>query len=194
MRAFDTLVQQGKVRYLGTSNDSAYGLAKANSTAQYEKLARFESVQNNFSLLHQRDLDNLADALRAENVSLLPYSPLAGGVLTGKYNAKFLPQDARFSAYKDSNPRQQAQFNRFVNDKTLASTQRYIDIAKTFDINVTTMATAWSMAHDFVASTIIGATTAGQLDDTLAALDVTLSRELLDALAKVHQEILYPMG
>lgn len=195
MEAFDRLVESGKVRYLGTSNDTPYGLAKANDTAKYLGFNRFESVQNNFSLLNQRDMDGLNTALKSEQVSLLPYSPLAGGVLSGKYNAKFLPDGARFTAYKTSPlVRQQAQAQRFLNDRTLESVSRYIAIAKDFDMNVTTMATAWSKQHDFVASTIIGATTHAQLDQTLAALDLHLSEELMQALAKVHQEILYPMG
>ncbi len=195
MEAFDRLVQAGKVRYLGTSNDTPYGLAKANDAAAYKGFARFESVQNNFSLLHRRDLDGLNQALRAEQVSSLPYSPLAGGVLTGKYNAKFLPENARYADYLRSKmPRQLAQANRFVNERTLAATARYIEIAKKHDLNVTTMSTAWSKQHDFVASTIIGATKATQLDATLAAMDLVLSVELMRELDGVHQEILYPMG
>jgi aryl-alcohol dehydrogenase-like predicted oxidoreductase len=195
MEAFDRLVKAGKVRYLGTSNDTAYGLAKANSAAKYEKYARFESVQNNFSLLHRRDLDGLHIAMRKEQVSALPYSPLAGGVLTGKYNAKFLPAGARFTAYKNSSlARQQAQADRFLNEKTLSATKAYIDVAKKYDMNVTTMATAWSKQHDFVASTIIGATNAKQLDDTLAAMDLTLSDEMMRDLDAVHAAHLYPMG
>ena len=71
---------------------------------------------------------------------------------------------------------------------------RYLELAKKYDLNVTTMATAWSMQHDFVASTIIGATTAAQLDDTFAALDVRLSEPLMSELAQVQKDILYPMG
>ncbi|MDH5464195.1 MAG: aldo/keto reductase [Thiovulaceae bacterium] len=195
MEAFDRLVQAGKVRYLGTSNDTPYGLAKANAAAHYKGLSRFESVQNNFSLLHRRDLDGLNSALRAEQVSSLPYSPLAGGVLTGKYNAKFLPETARYADYIRSKlPRQLAQANRFVNEKTLAATARYIEIAKKYDMDVTTMSTAWSKQHDFVASTIIGATKASQLDATLAAMDLVLSSEIMRELDTVHAEIMYPMG
>ena len=195
MEAFDRLVKSGKVRYLGTSNDNAYGLARANTTAKYEKLARFESVQNNFSLLHRRDLDGLHLAMRKEQVTALPYSPLAGGILTGKYNGQFLPQGARFTVYKNSPlARQQAQASRFLNEKTLSATAAYIEVAKKYDMNVTTMATAWSKQHDFVASTIIGATNANQLDDTLAAMNVILPQELMRDLDAVHASHLYPMG
>ena len=77
MAALDRLVESGKVRYLGTSNETSYGLTKSNMIAEYEGLARFESIQNNFSLLHRRFLDELAQVCRNEKVSLLPYSPMA---------------------------------------------------------------------------------------------------------------------
>lgn len=195
MEALDALVREGKVRYLGTSNDTAYGLTKANYTAKYKGFKRFESIQNNFSLLNQRFLDELAGVCREEQVSLLPYSPIGGGVLTGKYNQKVLPPNARFTQYRNSPTQRQARMaDRFLNDRTLASVERYMKIADAFDMNVTTMATAWSMDFDFVASTIIGATSAEQLDDTLAALDVTLSDELKAECRRVHNDILYPMG
>ena len=195
MEALDALVREGKVRYLGTSNDTAYGLTKANYTAQYRGFKRFESIQNNFSLLNQRFLDELALACQNEQVSLLPYSPLAGGVLTGKYNQKILPPGARFTLYRNSPARRQSKMaDRFLNDRTLASVERYMAIAEKYGMNVTTMATAWSMDFDFVASTIIGATTAKQLDDTLAAFDIKLNDELKAECRLVHNDILYPMG
>lgn len=156
---------------------------------------RFESIQNNFSMLNRRFMDELAQVCQKENISLLPYSPLAGGVLTGKYNQKFVPSNARFAKYINSNnPRIQAQAKRFVNDKTLTSTEKYLEIAQKYNVNLTTLATAWSMQFDYIASTIIGATTAKQLDDTLAAFDYNISAELNAELDKVHHEILYPMG
>ena len=195
MAALDRLVESGKVRYLGTSNENAYGLTKANTVAHYEGLARFQSIQNNFSLLHRRFLDELATVCRREKVSLLPYSPIGGGVLSGKYNTDNYPEVARFSEYlKLENPRQRAMADRFLNPATLAATARYIEIAKEAGITPTTLATAWSMNFDFVASTIIGARTADQLDDSLAALDVTLSEETLKACDQVHKDIPCPMG
>jgi len=195
LEVLDGFVRAGKIRYIGTSNDSAYGLTKANEVAKFKNYKRFESIQNNFSMLNRRFLDELATVCKKESISLLPYSPLAGGVLTGKYNQKFLPQNARFAKYINSdNPRIQAQAKRFVNDKTLASVEKYLEIAKKYDVSLTTLATAWSMKFDFIASTIIGATTSGQLDDTLAALDYKISDELNQELDAIHQDILYPMG
>lgn len=195
MDALDRLVESGKVRYLGTSNDDAYGLTKANTVAKYEGLARFESIQNNFSLLNRRFLDELAKVCRQEKVSLLPYSPIGGGVLSGKYNGGEAPANSRFGEYLQlDNPRQRAMADRFVNPGTLSSTEKYMEIAKQADISPVTLATAWSMNFDFVASTIIGARTADQLDESLAALDVKLSDDVLKACDAVHQQYPYPMG
>jgi len=195
MAALDRLVESGKVRYIGTSNENAYGLTKSNTIAHYEGYARFQSIQNNFSLLHRRFLDELATACRREKVSLLPYSPIGGGMLSGKYNQKDIPARSRFGEYLQlPSARQRAMADRFLNKGTLDSTARYIEIAKEAGMTPTTLATAWSMNFDFVASTIIGARDAVQLDDSLAALDVTLSDEVMSACEAVHKDIPYPMG
>lgn len=195
MRAFDALVQSGKIRYIGTSNDTARGTMKSLMVSKYEKLARFESIQNNFSLLNRRDLTEIGALCREENISLLPYSPLAGGVLSGKYNQNNKNVQGRFSDYvKSPNQRQRLMAARFLNDKTLASTQEYLRIAHEAGLDPVTMAIAWSKQFDFVASTIIGATTPEQLDASLAAMEITLVPEVLKALDGVHAKILYPMG
>ncbi len=195
LKAFDELVQEGKVRYLGTSNDTAYGLTKANETSKRLGITRFESIQNNFSLNHPRFLDELAQVCKEEQISLLPYSPIAGGVLSGKYNGKFQPEDARFSEYvKSGDTRGLAQSFRFVNEKTLATTAKYMEIAKKLEISPVTLAVAYSKQFDFVASTIIGARTAKQLDESFAAIDLVLSDETMAELRSVQEDIMYPMG
>ena len=195
LKAFDELVKEGKVRYLGTSNDTAYGLTKANESSKRLGISRFESIQNNFSLNNPRFLDELAEVCRKEEISLLPYSPIAGGVLSGKYNSKFLPENARFSAYLNSdNPRIKAQGTRFVSEKTLASTSKYMEIAKRLDISPVTLAVAYSKQFDFVASTIIGARSAEQLDESFAAMDIELSDETMKEIQDIQNDIMYPMG
>jgi aryl-alcohol dehydrogenase-like predicted oxidoreductase len=195
LKAFDRLIQSGKVRYTGTSNDTCYGLTKALMYAKNDtKCARFEAIQNNFSLLNRRFLDELATVCRKEQVSLLPYSPNAGGVLSGKYNQADGGK-GRFADYiRSPNARQRVMANRFMNEKTLASAQKYLKVASDAGLHPITLATAWSKQFDFVASTIIGATKQSQLDVLLAAMEVTLSDEILKACDKVHEEILYPMG
>ena len=195
LRAFDDLVREGKVRYIGTSNDTAYGLTKANETSKNKNLTRFESIQNNFSLLNPRFLDELSTVCKNENISLLPYSPIGGGVLSGKYNNNFFPEDARFTAYvKHENPRVQAQATRFVNDKTKEATARYMSLAKEYGISPVTLAVAYSKHFDFVASTIIGARTLSQVDESLAAFKFKIDAELMKKIEEIQKGILYPMG
>jgi len=195
LKAFDELVQEGKVRYLGTSNDTAYGLTKANETSKRLGISRFESIQNNFSLNNPRFLDELAHVCKEENISLLPYSPIAGGVLSGKYNGEFYPDVARFSEYlKSGDTRGLAQSYRFVNEKSLATTAKYIKIAKKLEISPVTLAVAYSKQFDFVASTIIGARTAQQLDESFEAMDLELSDEIMAEIKTIQEDIMYPMG
>ncbi len=194
MMALDELVRAGKVRILGCSNESTWGLTKSLWASEMQGVARHDTIQNNFSLNNRRFEDELAQACRQENVSLLPYSPLGGGVLSGKYNDGAFPEGARFSMYQQAPKRQQAMMHRFVNPKTLESTRRYQAIAAELGMSVVTLAIAWSKQHDFVASTIVGATTAEQVPALLAAAEVTLSKETLKQIDAVSRDILYPMG
>jgi aryl-alcohol dehydrogenase-like predicted oxidoreductase len=194
MAALDDLVTAGKVRVIGCSNETSWGLMKSLATSTRLGIARHESIQNNFSLNNRRFEDELAQVCRKEGVSLIPYSPLGGGVLTGKYQGGAWPEGARFTKYKDMDARQAPMARRFVNEKTLASTERWIGLAQEAGMSVTTLATAWSKQHDFVASTIVGVTHEDQLPDIFAAADVTLDAELLKKIDAVSKEIRYPMG
>ncbi len=194
MEALDDLKQEGKIRVAGCSNETPWGLMKALHQSEMHGLIRYETIQNNFSVLNRRFEDALAEVCRKENVSLLPYSPLAGGVATGKYNVDPPPENARFSRYAKEGVRQQKQRNRFLNEKTLDTTEELMKLAAELDMSVTTLAVAWSKQHDFVASTIIGATNADQLDDSLKAADVVLPDEALKRIDEITGRILYPMG
>ena len=121
--------------------------------------------------------------------------PLAGGVLSGKYNGAEYPAGGRFTDYLTSGgERQKAMAQRFVNEKSLASTARFQAIAEKAGMDVVTLATAWSKQHDFVASTIVGASCLEQLDPILAAAGLELSADVLGEIDTVSGEILYPMG
>jgi len=192
--ALDELVRAGKVRVIGCSNETTWGLTKSLAVSEMNGFARYETIQNNFSLNNRRFEDELAQACRREQVSLIPYSPLAGGVLSGKYNDGAEPQGARFTNYRKAGARQAAMVNRFVNEKSLASTARFKAIAEEAGMSVVTLATAWSKQHDFVASTIVGVTRAAQLPEILAAADLTLGADVMKKIDAVTKEILYPMG
>jgi aryl-alcohol dehydrogenase-like predicted oxidoreductase len=194
LAALDDLIAEGKVRVIGCSNETTWGLMHSLAVSEREGLARYDTIQNNFSLNNRRFEDDLAQACRQEGVSLIPYSPLAGGVLSGKYNGGARPEGARFSNYLKIGGRQAAMAQRFVNDKTLASTERFGAIAAEIGVSLVTLATAWSKQHDFVASTIVGATHEDQLPDIFAAGDLVLTKETLAQIDAVTKEILYPMG
>ncbi len=194
MGVLDDLVRVGKVRVTGCSNESSWGLMKALSSSDRLGVTRFSTIQNNFSMNNRRFEDELAQVCREEGVSLIPYSPLGGGVLSGKYQDGARPAGARFSRYLEIGGRQAAMATRFVNDKTLASTARYQAIANEAGLDLVTLATAWSKQHDFVASTIVGVTDIDQLPPILAAADLVLPDEVMKAINKVSKDIMYPMG
>jgi aryl-alcohol dehydrogenase-like predicted oxidoreductase len=194
MIALDDLIAAGKVRILGCSNETSWGLMKSLSASERQGVARYETIQNNFSMNNRRFEDELAQVCRQENVSLIPYSPLGGGVLSGKYNGGATPKGARFSGYLELGGRQAAMARRFINEKSLESTERFMAIAAEAGISPVTLATAWSKQHDFVASTIVGVTSTEQLPDILAAADLTLSDDVMKAVDAVTSDIMYPMG
>ena len=194
LEALARVVRAGKVRYVGVSNESAYGLTKGLATAEYEGLPKYQTIQNNYSLLNRRFDDELANVCRREKVSLLPYSPIGGGVLSGKYARGQWPEGARFTLRRADGPRGEQMVKRFVNDKTLLTTERVTELSRELELSAVTFATAWTLSRDFVGSTIIGATLPEQLDDLLRASEVTLPPEVLARVDALSKEILYPMG
>ncbi|MGB7327998.1 MAG: aldo/keto reductase [Rubripirellula sp.] len=187
------LRDQGKVRVIGCSNETSWGLMKSLWAADVYNVDRYQTVQNNFSLINRRCESELAQVCRQENVSLLPYSPLGGGVLTGKYE-NGPPPGGRFSAYlTDGDERQKKMARRFVNERTVETTRRLAEIAASIGVTVTALSLAWSRQHDFVASTIVGATSIAQLDESLAAKDLVLDAETLARIDQVDVDIPTPM-
>jgi aryl-alcohol dehydrogenase-like predicted oxidoreductase len=194
LEALERVVRAGKVRYIGASNETAYGLTKALYTAKHEGLPKYETIQNNFSLMNRRFEDELSTVCRRERVSLIPYSPLGGGVLSGKYNGGKWPEPARFSTYRKDPARGKTMTQRFVNEKTLATSERITKLARELEMSPVSFAVAWSLSHDFVASSIIGATRVQQLDEILRGSEVKLSPEVLAKVDEISREFSYPMG
>ncbi|MEZ6107382.1 MAG: aldo/keto reductase [Pirellulaceae bacterium] len=195
LEALDQLVRQGKVRAIGSSNETAWGAMKAQAVAESLGTARYESIQNNFSIVNRRFEDSLAEVCRREQISLLPYSPIGGGVLTGKYNSDSPPAEARFSLYRShGGERQKAMADRFVNAKSLAVTEGIVKLAQELGISAAALSVAWSRQHDFVASTILGANTVDQLEESLQAIGVELPAEVMQRIDQLTKEHLYPLG
>ncbi len=186
------LVRQGKIRVIGCSNETCWGVMKSVAAAENNGLCRFETVQNNFSLINRRCESELAQVCRQERISLLPFSPLGGGVLTGKYIDQY-PAGARFTEYRSAGERQQKMADRFLNDRTRETVARLKPIADQLKITLTALSVAWSKQHDFVASTIVGATTVEQLNESLVAADLVLDQETLRRIDEIEVAIPNPM-
>lgn len=195
LSVLDELVREGKIRYIGSSNETPWGTMKAQATAERIGSCRYESIQNNFSIINRRFEDSLADICRREKISLLPYSPLGGGVLSGKYNTETPPSEARFIQYLNGDGERQRQMaNRFLNEKSLATTAALKPLAEELGMSLSALSLAWSKQHDFVASTIVGATTVDQLKDSVSGSEKILSPETLTRIDEITAEHPYPMG
>jgi aryl-alcohol dehydrogenase-like predicted oxidoreductase len=193
LEALDRLVEQGKVRAIGCSNQTAYGLMKSLWMADRDGLARYETIQNNFSILSRRFEDEIARVCRREQVSLLAYSPIGAGVLSGKYQGGVWPEGARFSRYRNGDARTKAMTKRFVNERTLATAARLAEIAGGCGMSPVTFAVAWTLSRDFIGSAIVGVTSAEQLGEHLAATDVETPGDALAAVNRLSKEIRHPM-
>ncbi|QDV24742.1 aldo/keto reductase [Aureliella helgolandensis] len=191
--ALSRLVDEGKVRAIGCSNETSWGLMKSLWAAEQHGTRRYDTVQNNFSLINRRCESELAQVCRREKVSLLPYSPLGGGVLSGKYNNS-LPEGGRFTEYlRSGGERQKSMAMRFVNERSIETTRRLATIAEDIGVSLVALAVAWSRQHDFVASTIIGATSVTQLEESLQAVDLILDQETLARIDAIDVDIPCPL-
>lgn len=189
LEALTRAAEQGKIRVLGCSNETCWGLMKSLATSDQQRLMRYETVQNNFSLINRRCESELAQVCRQEGVSLLPYSPLGGGVLSGKYQQQ-LPAAARFTAYLEhGGPRQKMMAERFLNPRTQQVVDLLLPIAAQLDVPLSALALAWSKQHDFVGSTIVGATSVEQLTESLRGVELVIDAETWERIEAIEQQV-----
>jgi aryl-alcohol dehydrogenase-like predicted oxidoreductase len=177
------LVEEGKIRAIGLSNETAWGTMQYLKIAEEKGLPRVASIQNEYNLLYRTfDLD-LAEVAHHENVGLLAYSPLAAGLLTGKYLDGARPAGSRATVNTDLGGRLQPLQEPAV--------KAYLTVAEKHGLDVSRMALAFCLTRPFMASVIIGATTMDQLKTDIAAADVSLSDEAMKDIAGVFRQ--YPM-
>jgi aryl-alcohol dehydrogenase-like predicted oxidoreductase len=176
LRALDTLVQQGKVRYIGCSNWQAWKIAKALGISEFKNLARFDTLQAYYSIAG-RDLEReIVPLLESEKVGLLVWSPLAGGLLSGKYSrTNQKPADSRRTEYD---------FPLVDKERTWRILEVMVPIAKAHGCSPARLSLAWLLAKPVITSVIIGAKRVEQLQDNLASIQLTLT---LDELKKMDQ-------
>ena len=168
MRAFDDLVRQGKVRYVGCSNYPAWRLAKALWISDKQNLARYDALQPHYSLVHRAEFEReLMPLCLDQGVAVIPYSPLAGGFLTGKYRrGQPAPKTTRSGSVQ-----------RYLNEKNFALVDRLAAMGQARGKTVSQMALAWQLSNPAVTSPIIGARTVNQLQESLGAAGLRLSAE-----------------
>ena len=183
LEALKALIDAGKIRQIGLSNESCWGTSQFLQIAEDNGFPRVVSIQNEYSLMYRSyDLD-LAELSHNENVGLIPFSPLACGLLSGKYQGKQKPPGSRMTISPDLNGR--------VTENSLLATDAYVSIAQKHNLDPSQMAIAFCNQRPFVTSSIIGATSIDQLAINIGASDITLSDEVLDDIQQAYRQ--YPM-
>ena len=172
LRAFDELIKQGKVRHIGASNYAAWELMQALWVSDRNGLARFDSLQPHYNLVHREEFEReLAAVCKTYAIGVIPYSPLAGGFLTGKYRRNLLPNTARAAGAK-----------RYFNDRNWALLDLMEKMAKEKGAGISQIAIAWLLADALITSPIIGANSPEQLKEDLGAVEIRLTPEEKTAL------------
>ncbi len=181
--ALQDAVDAGKIRAFGLSNESAWGTSEWLRLSEAGYGPRVASIQNEYSLLCRLYDTDLAELSVNEDVGLLAFSPLATGLLTGKYQQGAIPEGSRRSISAELGGR--------VSDRVFPAVDAYLEIARAHDLDPVHMALAWCRSRPFMASAIFGATRTSQLKHILGSVEITLSQEVLDALNAANRQ--YPM-
>jgi len=183
--ALGELVKQGKIRAYGLSNETAWGAMRYLALHERQpETARPASIQNPYNLLNRSYEVGLAEISLRENIGLLAYSPLAFGLLSGKYRTKPWQPEWRIARF--------ARFTRYTKPQGFAAVERYAQIADQAGLSLTQMALAFVNSRPFVTANIIGATTLDQLAENISSIDINLSDDTLAAIDTIHAEISNP--
>jgi aryl-alcohol dehydrogenase (NADP+) len=187
--ALDDLVHQGKVRYIGCSNFLTYQMVRAIGRSETLGLARFDSVQPRYNLLFRQIEREMLPFCAEDGVGVIPYNPIAGGLLSGKHSRTAPPPEgSRFTLGTAA----QAYQDRYWHDREFDTVGVLQQLAKNAGVSLVTLAVAWVLANPAITAPIIGASRAEQLDDSLAAVDCKLDAELKRQLDEATYE--YRMG
>ncbi len=178
------LVKDGKIRHWGLSNESAWGAMRSYSVADTNHLPRPVSIQNPYNLLNRSYEVGLSEISFRENISLLAYSPMAFGLLSGKFYDRTDTPNDRINQFKN--------LSRYNGPKSLEASERYIHIAREAGMTPALMALAFVNDRPFVTSNIIGATSMMQSTENINSVDITLTKDVLDAIELVHKDISNP--
>ncbi|HCO56060.1 MAG TPA: aldo/keto reductase [Pelagibacterium sp.] len=180
LEALGAQVKAGKIRAIGLSNETSWGTSEYIKLAETHGLPRMATIQNEYNLVRRHFDHDLAEVCAFEDVDLLAYSPLAGGLLSGKYNDGQMPAGTRGALGTMWR----------LNPQSETATKAYIELAQQHGLDVCQMAIAWCLTRPFMGSVIIGATSMDQLKSNIAAHDLVLSPQIIAAIADLHR--LYP--
>ncbi|MBP9757561.1 MAG: aldo/keto reductase [Candidatus Pacebacteria bacterium] len=181
LEALSEVVKAGKVRYIGISNETPWGLNEYLRLAREKGLPRVVTIQNQYSLINRTFEVGLAEICLREGVGLLPYSPLSKGVLTGKYLGGVIPPGSRFDyAKRDS--------DRYNPAHAQVAIQKYADLARSNGMEPAVMALAWVNQRSFVTANIIGTRSMEQIQTDVATANITLSEDVLEAIKIIYRE------
>ena len=179
LAALDGLVRAGKVRHVGVSNETPWGVHRFLELAQQAGLPRIVSIQNPYNLLNRSFEVGLAEIAIREEVGLLAYSPLAFGVLSGKFLNGARPPQSRIARW--------TRFSRYTSEYAERATESYAEVARTHGLDIAQMALAFTLQQPFVTSVLIGATTMTQLRSNIASATLQLSPEVIREIEAVHR-------
>ena len=175
-------VDAGKIRYVGLSNETAWGLAKCLELSKLKNLPKMMAVQNPYNLLNRTYEVGLAEISVREQSGLLAYSPLAFGYLTGKYRNNNMPKGSRIDLFKD--------FTRYNNENSIKAIEEYYKISRKFNLDFAQMSIKFCEIQPFVTSVIIGATTMQQLKTNVESVNVNLNNEIINEINEIQK--IYP--
>jgi len=180
LAVLDGLVREGRIRAIGLSNETPWGVMKFLQLADQLGMARVVSVQNPYSLLNRSYEIGLAEVSHREGPGLLAYSPLGFGVLTGKYLGGARPEGARITRWPH--------YERYSNPRAVEATRAYVELARAHGLDPTQMALAFVHSRPFLTSTLVGATTLAQLQRNLESAELRLPPAVLEGIAAIHAE------
>ena len=183
LETLNAQIKEGRIRHIGLSNETAWGLTRWLQLAEQNNLPRMASIQNEYSVLCRHFEPDLSEIAIHEDCGLLAWSPLTRGMISGKYLNGAKPEGARLTI--ETRPEHR------IHPNTDAAIVKYVELAKSYDLDVTQMALAFVNAQPFVASTLIGATKMSQLKSNIASIDLTLSAEVREKIEEIRRD--HPM-
>ncbi|MEO0470702.1 MAG: NADP(H)-dependent aldo-keto reductase [Bacteroidota bacterium] len=184
LQGLDELVKEGKIRHFGISNETPWGMMRYIYLAEQHGLPRCASIQNPYNLLNRSFEVGLAEVVIRESAGLLAYSPMAFGMLSGKYHRGPKPESGRISLYK--------KMSRYSGELAYQATEAYLELADKYELSLAQLALGFVNAQPFLTSNIIGATSMAQLKENIDSVENKLKPTILNEINKIHHRIPNP--